>query len=357
MPTKEAVIGTRSRARPDHDGIEAGGSIGPEDVAAIQRARMLAAMVDEVAERGSANVTVANVVGRSGVSRRTFYELFGDIRDCFLEAFDVALARASERVLQAYDPQADWRERVRAGLIALLEFVDREPDTGRLLVVDSLGVGAAALERRRPVVVRLNAVVDEGRALCKPSREPPPLVAEGVVGGVLSVIHTRLLAESPSEAVGPRRGAKPDTSGRRKRASLGPRLVELAGPLMSMIVLPYLGPPAARQELGRPTPRPSNHVQQPDGDPLRDVGMRLTYRTIRTLLAIGARPGASNRQVGEASGVQDQGQISKLLARLDGLGLIVNTGEGQRRGATNAWTLTAKGLEVQSALSTQAPRA
>ena len=350
----KAAVEPRSRARPNHDGVDAAeGGIGPKDVAAIQRARMLVAMVDEVAERGSANVTVANVVGRSGVSRRTFYELFADIKDCFLAAFDEALARASEHVLRAYDPQADWRERVRAGLVALLEFVDRESDTSRLLVVDSLGVGAATLERRRQVVARLNAVVDEGRTLCKPGREPPTLVAEGVVGGVLSVIHTRLLADSPSTAAGSPAGRRSSA-----REPHGPGLVELAGPLMSMIVLPYLGPVAARRELERPIPQPSsNHTSKPGGDPLRDVGMRLTYRTIRTLLAIGAHPGASNRQVGEASGVQDQGQISKLLARLDGLGLILNTGAGQRRGATNAWTLTAKGREVQGALSTQASRA
>jgi hypothetical protein len=40
------------------------------------------------------------------------------------------------------------------------------------------------------------------------------------------------------------------------------------------------------------------------------------------LIAIGSHAGASNRQVGEAAGIADQGQISKLLARLDGLGLI-----------------------------------
>ncbi len=347
MSAKSAVE-PRARARPsDHD-VKAAATdvpIGPEDVAAIQRSRMLAAMVDEVAERGSANVTVAHVVARSGVSRRTFYELFADIKDCFLAAFDEALVRASEHVLAAYDPKADWPERVRAGLLALLEFVDREPDAGRLLVVDSLGVGAATLEHRRRVVAQLIAVVDNGRTLCKPGKEPPPLVAEGVVGGVLSVIHTRLLAESPSAAAG-----SPAKERSHTKAPREPALVELAGPLMSMIVLPYLGPPVARQELERPTPEPSNPTPQPDGDPLRDVGMRLTYRTIRTLLAIGAHPGASNRQVGDASGVQDQGQISKLLARLDGLGLIVNTGAGQRRGATNAWTLTEKGLEVQRML-------
>lgn len=332
MPAKAATE-SRSRERPNDHGIDtADGPIGPKDVASIQRARMLAAMVDEVAERGAANVTVAHVVARSGVSRRTFYELFADGEDCFLAAFDESLARASERVSRAWEPGADWRARVRAGLLALLQFLDAKPRTGRLLVGESLGMGALVLERRTRTLAQITAFVDEGRRESKSGKEPSPVTAEGIVGGVLSVIHTRLLGSSR------------------------PALVGLAGPLMSLIVLPYLGPAAARRELERPTPEPSERPPLGSGDPLRDVDMRLTYRTVRVLLAVGACPGASNRQVGEASGVDDQGQISKLLARLQNLGLIANTGGGQRRGSTNAWALTAKGLEVQSAIAPQTQR-
>ena len=338
MSSTNGGAGTRPHAYPGHDGAGAdAGRIGPEEVAVIQRGRMIAAMVDEVSRRGSANVTVAHVVGRSGVSRRTFYELFADIRDCFLAAFEETLVRASRYVLDAYDPKADWRERVRAALIALLELVEREPDAGRLLIVDSLGVGAPTLARRQQVVDRIVATIDEGRALCKPGNQPLELAAEGAVGGVLSVLHSRLL-ETPPDG-GP----------------VEPPLVELAGPLMSMIVLPYLGQAGARQELKRPVPKPANATQRTSGDPLRDVDMRLTYRTIRVLLAVGAHPSSSNREVAEASGVHDQGQISKLLARLEGLGLIANSGAGQPRGATNAWALTVKGLEVASSFSSQTP--
>ncbi len=54
----------------------------------------------EVAERGAANVSVAHVVERAGVSRRTFYELFADREECFLAAFDDAVSRASRYVLE-----------------------------------------------------------------------------------------------------------------------------------------------------------------------------------------------------------------------------------------------------------------
>jgi DNA-binding MarR family transcriptional regulator len=77
--------------------------------------------------------------------------------------------------------------------------------------------------------------------------------------------------------------------------------------------------------------------------------MRLTYRTIRVLTAIGARPGSSNREIGEAAGMEDQGQISKLLTRLAKLELIENSWTGEARGAPNAWVLTSKGAEIECA--------
>jgi DNA-binding MarR family transcriptional regulator len=85
-------------------------------------------------------------------------------------------------------------------------------------------------------------------------------------------------------------------------------------------------------------------------DPLRDVGMRLTYRTVRVLMAVAAHPGSSNREIGIAADMHDQGQTSKLLTRLSKLGLIENTGAGLARGAPNAWTLTPKGHQIQQAI-------
>jgi hypothetical protein len=74
--------------------------------------------------------------------------------------------------------------------------------------------------------------------------------------------------------------------------------------------------------------------------------MRVTYRTVRVLGAIAARPGAYNRDVAEGAGISDQGQISKLLARLQGVGLIRNTGNGAPVGGRNAWRITTLGSEL-----------
>jgi AcrR family transcriptional regulator len=299
---------------------------GPERMVEIQRARMLAAMVEACAEHGPAHVTVAGVVERAGVSRRTFYEIFDDCEDCLLAALDEGLRRASERVLPAYRSGGRWSERTRASLAALLEFLDVEPVMGRLLIVGSLGGGPGGLERRRRVLAQVIAAVDEGRGESRAGKEPPPLTAEGVVGGVLSILHARLLEESPG------------------------RLLEFTGPLMSMIVLPYLGSAAARKELERPVPKRQQTSPSAASDPLRDLGLRLTYRTVRALVSVAENPGSSNREIGEAAGISDQGQMSKLLWRLERSGLVHNAGLGPGTGAPNVWTLTDRGEAIHAAI-------
>jgi AcrR family transcriptional regulator len=315
----------------------------------IQRARLLAAMVEVSGERGAANVTVAHVVERAGVSRRTFYELFRDRDGCFLAAFEDAIERAERCALDAYDPSARWAVRIASALQALLSFLDAEPGIGHLLIVDSLGAGAGALARRRGVLAQIVAVVDEGRAQTSSGAKLPPLTAEGVVGGALSVLHARLLARASPAGGDPGAGEPAPGS-----------LVELTGPLMGMIVLPYLGQAAARRQLARPVPRAPAGVQRAEGNPLGQLEMRLTYRTVRVLAAIAELGGQgihpSNREIGVAAEVPDQGQMSKLLARLSKLGLVENSGIGQARGAPNAWVLTGKGVEVERAIGAQIAR-
>ncbi|MGA9875192.1 MAG: hypothetical protein WBQ21_05225 [Solirubrobacteraceae bacterium] len=354
MPTK-----SQSRSPKRETQAIGGEGFGRGHVTEIQRARMIAAMIDVVSERGRSNVTVAHIVGRSGVSRRTFYEVFDDFEDCFLAALDLAVVRASEYVLDGYDPAEKWRTRVRTALIGLLEFFEDEPAMGRLCVVETLGAGPKVHERRVRIVDAMIAVVDEGRQEQKSAATLPPLTAEGIVGGVLSVLHSRLLPNSEGTAGSARStasgGGRPQGTQQRKgtphSSEHGEPLLGLTGPLMGMIVLSYLGPAAAQKESSRQAPKRRVRARSATGDPLRDLEMRLTYRTVRVLLSIASLSGRgsppSNREVGVAAGIEDQGQISKLLSRLERLGLIENSGAGRVRGAPNAWALTKKGTEVE----------
>jgi AcrR family transcriptional regulator len=305
-------------------------------VSGMQRARLIGAAVPVVDEVGWSGVTVAQIAARARVSRRTFYDLFSDRDDCLLAVLDDAVVRI-EAELGLAVLEVSWRVRVRGGLWTILSFLDREPVLARVCVVEALRGGPRVLERRQEIFARLALILGEGRGE-SPREETSRLTAEGLVGAAFTIIQARLL-----------RGEQEPLTG-------------LVGELMGMIVLPYLGPAAARREQHRTdlTPasvlaRKPSRSQQDDRDPLREVPMRLTYRTARVLQAAGECPGASNRVIGERADLYDQGQISKLLARLGRLGLVENTGEGQARGESNAWRLTGLGERVTEQLSLNGP--
>jgi AcrR family transcriptional regulator len=306
-------------------------------VADIQRSRLLAAAVRAVDELGWGNTTVADVVARSRVSRRTFYETFANRDECLAAVLEDILGVIAGELAGAGLEGVEWCERVRRGLWVILAFFDREPVLARVCVVGALGGGPGVLARREEVLAGLAGVVDEG---CRSSRgvRCTALTAEGLVGAAFGIVYARLL-----------RGERRPLTG-------------LLGELMGMIVLPYLGPAAARREQARPAPaasapavttravRDAASSARAAADPLESVPMRLTYRTSRVLEGVaelggrGADP--SNRQVGERAGITDPGQVSKLLRRLEGLGLLANSGLGHAKGEPNAWRLTVKGEQV-----------
>jgi AcrR family transcriptional regulator len=292
--------------------------------------RIVSAMVAVACEKGVAPATVGDVIARAAVSRKTFYEIFNNREDCLVAAIDQTVERVSEGVRSACaSQQPTWIDRMRAGVFSLLDFCDQEPALARFCVVDAMATGPEVLDQRNELLVQLARLVDEGRTAAR--REPSPLAAEGVVGGVLSIIHRRLVLSD------------------------GAPFIEMLGPLMSLIVLPYCGDGLARRELHQPLPIDVARTSQSASVTGRVEGldMRLTYRTVRVLGAIAAEPGLSNVRVGERAGVIDQGQISKLLSRLARLQLIENTGQGQRHGAANAWQLTDRGKAIERLVSQQ----
>jgi AcrR family transcriptional regulator len=252
--------------------------------------------------------------------------VFADLEDCFLAAFEQTHLRIWRAMREAYCEEEGWREQMRSGLAELLLFIEEEPGLAKLWILDALSGGTRVLERRAEILLRFAEIVDRGRLASDGARQPPDLVALGVVGGVSAVLHDRLVLGFD----GPPR--------------------ELLNPLMSMIVLPYLGPRVAGRELERTPPeslrKRLDQEARDSSDPLEGFSMRATYRTIQAMTVIAQRPGSSNRSVAEMAGILDDGQISKLLNRLAGLGLIENFGGGQRRGLANAWRLTPKGSRL-----------
>ena len=98
-------------------------------------------MTELVRERGVGAVTVAHVVARSGVSRRTFYELFEDREGCFARGVrSRPCARGRRGACRRVSTRGrGWRERIRAGLGGRCwRSSTRSPQLGGCAVVDAL---------------------------------------------------------------------------------------------------------------------------------------------------------------------------------------------------------------------------
>jgi AcrR family transcriptional regulator len=196
----------------------------PSDlIRAIQRERLIVAMLNAAAELGYLETNVQDVIDRAGVSRPTFYEHFSNKEDCFLAAFDSSAERLRKKLDSAVRKGGDvWRDRVRFGLEALLRFSTREPDTARTLVVEARAASEAAVRRRGELLDEFaRCLEDQARELLPGRGSQTPVTATGIIGGVESLLYSRLCRQEYDQ------------------------LEALLPSLMYFVVLPYEGHEAA----------------------------------------------------------------------------------------------------------------
>lgn len=223
--------GGRGRAKRSVDGPSPapdrlqGGRHGlPADlVSQHQRQRLLEAMVSVAAEHGYQELSVADVLRAAGVSRATFYKLFADKLDCFLAAFDAELEKVASAIVSAYDAEAEWTDRVRAGIEAALEWLAAHPDSARVLMVEVARAGPRAKRRYRASIARLTPLLEDGYDAAPIGRRLSPHTARMAVGSGASLVLDEVLA------------------GRT------PRLPRLASELLHAVLVPFVGAREAAQ--------------------------------------------------------------------------------------------------------------
>jgi hypothetical protein len=271
------------------------------------------------------------VVTPAAPAEGVIHEPFPKTEECYFGAFAEALPRLAATVAEAAEREHHWLQRVRAGLVALLGFLDDEPPRGRVLFAGP--AGSEAERRVQSVLGELLAQRSSERVTAAGYTPASGFTDELVLGGVFSVIRQRALEPS------------------------GGRLVELAPSLMAFIVTSYIERRVGNGERAGSSARlavahAGGSLEIASSEPLERAGLpiRTTYRTSRVLQAISAAPRSSNREIAQAAGLSDEGQTSKLLGRLERRGLIENVGLGAACGEPNAWLLTAYGRDVVHAI-------
>jgi AcrR family transcriptional regulator len=163
-----------------------------EQVNSPKREKILVGMLEEVGSKGYDLTSVRTILQRTGLYRQAFYDNFADKESCYLAALDAGLARIVALARAAAASEKSWRTKLRAGLGAVLDFFDAEPDIGRALVVEVHAAGAEALARPAAAMKAFTDYIDLARVEAEGQESPPGIAPEGIVAGIHAVVHSRL---------------------------------------------------------------------------------------------------------------------------------------------------------------------
>jgi AcrR family transcriptional regulator len=186
-------------------------------------------MIRIAAAKGYEMTTIADVTEAAMVGRETFDGMFASREACFLEAYDAVIDVLVAHVSTAFESTAGqpWPERMAAALRALVDLLATEHDIARMAMVEVTAVGEDARIRYRAALGRFTTFLEEGRSASPQRDELPADTARFAIGGATSMIFNEI------------------------RAGRGPELRRILPDLLFAVLMPYIGPEAAENEMRR----------------------------------------------------------------------------------------------------------
>lgn len=195
-----------------------------------EREAICGAFVRLCAVEGYRNVSLEQVLDEAAVDAAGFHRHFADLEDCFAQNIAAVIEEILSAVGKAYVEAADWRSGIRAVAHAIYRFLAEDRIRGRFLVVEILSAGDASQLIRDKGFEAMYALIDLGRQERPESSAVSRATAESIGGSIYNQIYVGLVRD--------------DLEGLR-----------LSIPnLMYTVVLPYVGPEEALEELKLPPP-------------------------------------------------------------------------------------------------------
>ncbi len=151
-----------------------------------QRLRLAVAMAEACVGRGYSDTPVAAVLELAGVSRQTFYALYANRLECFLEALDLVGEVLVGRLADAVAAQEGLPlDRAIAALDGYLQAIVDHRAFARLYVVEAHAAGPRALVRRAALQTE---VVDALAGLLGMEQPDTRFACEAFVAAVAALV-------------------------------------------------------------------------------------------------------------------------------------------------------------------------
>jgi AcrR family transcriptional regulator len=197
---------------------------------ANERERVRHALIDLCFERGFRNTTLEALLERAAIDRRAFERNYSDLEDCFCAVYGKERDLIIERFVAASASATTWRDRVRAVAYSLHRSLSSDERFMHFMVIEVRAAGERAQVLQWEGVQVMFDLLEEGRAEMDDPERITRTTAESIAGGIFNQIYA---------AAG--KGSLPPAE-------------EVVPQMMHLVVLPYLGPEAAREELDIPPP-------------------------------------------------------------------------------------------------------
>jgi AcrR family transcriptional regulator len=119
----------------------------------VQRRRLFEAAAAVFARVGYAEASAEAISREAGMSKATFYEHFANKEECILALFDEAATEVTRALVSAQvGDAASYEERVRGNVHAFLGILAEYPNSAQTLLVEIIGAGPRAAERRDAIL-------------------------------------------------------------------------------------------------------------------------------------------------------------------------------------------------------------
>ncbi len=184
------------------------------------------ALIELCWEHGYRRFDLAALCDRSGIDRGEFDRHYSDLDDCFCSLLDRIGEEFHAHVFAAVGSEGDWRRQMRATSAAMAVFFLADRPRARVMLIDAFTAGERAQLIRDRSMKEMVALIDRGRE--QPGA--PASLTEATAQAIAGTVYEQLCALA------------------RRDADLA-EWWSLAPDLMYSVVLPYLGPQAAAEEL------------------------------------------------------------------------------------------------------------
>ena len=156
------------------------------------RLRLVTAMSAVIAEKGYPATTIADVVARARVSRRTFYEHFADKEACLLVCHTILGDRILDAMTVGFAVEAPLIDRITNSVRALIDLLTENPELTHTHYVAIQAAGPTARRARRDVQTglarQLQRLAERARLADPSVKVPSSFMATALVGGIGELI-------------------------------------------------------------------------------------------------------------------------------------------------------------------------